>query len=157
MPYAASPWLDFDVPSNRWTQGRSPLFFPNGKASRRGAADAMPCWRWWGSSRVALSSHRRSRPRSFPPDSKATGAGTSMRCAPRGGSGGRGIEPVGANDGRIALYRAEHEPLLARPAVAVEGAIADALRELLARRGAVFFGDIARALGGFPGDVLDAL
>jgi ATP-dependent Lhr-like helicase len=68
-----------------------------------------------------------------------------------------GLEPVGTNDGRIALYRAEHEPLLARPVVPVEGAIPDAMRELLARRGAGFFGDILRALGGFPGDVLDTL
>ena len=68
-----------------------------------------------------------------------------------------GVEPLGANDGRIALYLAEHEPLLSRPASPVEGAIADALRELLARRGAVFFADVARSLGGFPNDVLDVL
>jgi ATP-dependent Lhr-like helicase len=68
-----------------------------------------------------------------------------------------GVEPLGTNDGRIALYRAEHEPLLARSSTPVEGSVADALRELLGRRGAVFFADIARTLGGFPNDVLDVL
>jgi ATP-dependent Lhr-like helicase len=68
-----------------------------------------------------------------------------------------GIEPLGTNDGRIALYLAEHEPLLARPSLPVEGTAADALRELLGRRGAVFFAEIVRTLGGFPGDVLDVL
>jgi ATP-dependent Lhr-like helicase len=68
-----------------------------------------------------------------------------------------GVEALGANDGRVALYLAEHEPLLARPASPVDGPVADALRDLLGRRGAVFFADVVRALGGFPGDVLDVL
>ena len=68
-----------------------------------------------------------------------------------------GLEPVGANDGRIALYRTEHEPALARHASPVEGPLADALRELLGRRGAVFFADIARAIGGFPNDLLEVI
>jgi len=68
-----------------------------------------------------------------------------------------GLEPVGASDGRIALYLAEHEPLLARPAAPVAGSVAAAVREALARRGAVFFADIAREVGGFPNDVLSAL
>jgi ATP-dependent Lhr-like helicase len=71
-----------------------------------------------------------------------------------------GVEPLGLNDGRIALYLAEHEPLLARGArgsTPVEGSVADALRQLLGQRGAVFFADIARTLGGFPNDVLDVL
>jgi ATP-dependent Lhr-like helicase len=68
-----------------------------------------------------------------------------------------GIEPLGGNDGRIALYLAEHEPLLARAVLPVEGPIADAIRDLLDRRGAVFFADIARTLGAFPNDLLDVL
>ena len=68
-----------------------------------------------------------------------------------------GLEPVGAVDGRVALYLAEHEPLLARASTPVEGSTADGLRDLLARRGAVFFADLARTLGGFPNDVLDVL
>ncbi len=68
-----------------------------------------------------------------------------------------GVETLGANDGRIALFPAEQEPLLARATTPVEGAAAAAIRDLLSRRGAVFFADIARAVGGFPNDVLDAL
>jgi ATP-dependent helicase Lhr and Lhr-like helicase len=68
-----------------------------------------------------------------------------------------GLEPIGANDGRIALYLAEHEALLAREIVPVEGATATAIRGVLARRGAVFFAEIVREVGGFPNDVLEAL
>ena len=70
-----------------------------------------------------------------------------------------GVEPLGASDGRIALYLAEHEALLDAPATPRRGpdrgaAVRDAA---LAPRGAVFFAEIAREVGGFPGDVLDAL
>ena len=68
-----------------------------------------------------------------------------------------GIEASGTHDGRIALYPAAHEPLLARPIVRAEGAVAARIRELLERRGAVFFAEIARVVGGFPGEVLAAL
>jgi ATP-dependent Lhr-like helicase len=64
---------------------------------------------------------------------------------------------LGSHDGRIALYTAEHEALLARPVTPVEGTMAGAIRELLSRRGAVFFAEIARTIGGFPGDVIDVL
>jgi ATP-dependent Lhr-like helicase len=82
-----------------------------------------------------------------------------------------GIEPVGAHDGRIALYLAEHEALLARvlppdpappPGPAHEdpsksagpSAVAIRIRELLARRGAIFFSEIARELGGFKAELI---
>jgi ATP-dependent Lhr-like helicase len=68
-----------------------------------------------------------------------------------------GVESVGASDGRIALYLADHEPLLARTPLPVDGPLAAAVREVLARRGAVFFADVARTVGGFPNDVLDVL
>ena len=68
-----------------------------------------------------------------------------------------GIEPLGDTDGRIALYLAAHEPLLARGGVTSEDPRAGAIRQLLSRRGAVFFADIARTVGGFPTDVLDSL
>ena len=68
-----------------------------------------------------------------------------------------GIEPVGAHDGRIALYLAEHEALLARPALAEVGPVATRVRDLLSRRGALFFTDIARELGGFAGELLASL
>jgi ATP-dependent Lhr-like helicase len=68
-----------------------------------------------------------------------------------------GIERLGQNDGRIAFYPVEDETLLARPATLVPGSSAEAIRNVLGRRGAVFFADIARDVGGFPADVLDAL
>ncbi|MGH7280444.1 MAG: Lhr family helicase, partial [Polyangiaceae bacterium] len=68
-----------------------------------------------------------------------------------------GIESLGQNDGRVALYLAEHEALLARPAEKVEGELAAGIRELLERRGAIFFHEITRQIGGFPADVAHAL
>ncbi len=68
-----------------------------------------------------------------------------------------GIEPLGTTDGRVALYRSGREALLARPAVPVEGSVAAAIREVLARRGAVFFAEVAREVGGYPGHALDVL
>jgi ATP-dependent Lhr-like helicase len=68
-----------------------------------------------------------------------------------------GVEPLGANDGRVVLVLADHDALLARPATPVSGPVAAAVREYLGRRGAVFFADLARAVGGFPNDVLDVI
>ncbi len=68
-----------------------------------------------------------------------------------------GIDALGTADGRIALYRADQEPLLRRPAVPVESPVAARLRAVLASRGATFFADLAREAGGFPGEVLDTL
>jgi ATP-dependent Lhr-like helicase len=68
-----------------------------------------------------------------------------------------GVEPLGANDGRITLTLADHDALLARAITPVDGAVAAAIRGLLARRGAVFFAEVARGVGGFPNDVLDVL
>jgi ATP-dependent Lhr-like helicase len=69
-----------------------------------------------------------------------------------------GIEPIGQHDGRISLYLADREPLLAR----MEGErpsspLHDALRDLFERRGAVFFAEVARHAAVFPQDVLAAL
>ncbi|HEX3775349.1 MAG TPA: DEAD/DEAH box helicase [Polyangiaceae bacterium] len=68
-----------------------------------------------------------------------------------------GVEPIGSQDGRIALYLADHEALLSRPVRPLEGEQAAAIRVVLARRGAVFFSDILRETGGFPNDVLKTL
>ncbi len=68
-----------------------------------------------------------------------------------------GVEPIGPSDGRVALYLTEHEPLLTAPPREAPGAIAATIRELMLRRGAVFFAEIARAVGGYPKDTLDAL
>jgi ATP-dependent helicase Lhr and Lhr-like helicase len=70
-----------------------------------------------------------------------------------------GVSPIGSSDGRIALYTTEREPVLAIPQIEdpPNGPLHQKIRELFERRGAVFFAEIARAVGGFPGDVLDAL
>ncbi len=70
-----------------------------------------------------------------------------------------GVSPIGANDGRIALYMTEREALLATPILddPPSGPLHVKIRELFERRGAVFFAEIARTVGGYPGDVLEAL
>jgi ATP-dependent Lhr-like helicase len=68
-----------------------------------------------------------------------------------------GVESIGPSDGRIALYLADHEPLLAPPPRVATTELASKVRDVLARRGAVFFADIAREVGGFPNDVLEAI
>lgn len=71
-----------------------------------------------------------------------------------------GIEPIGSEDGRVALYLADREPFLARETPANEvpkGQIHQSLRELFERRGALFFSEISRALSIYPADILHAL
>ncbi len=70
-----------------------------------------------------------------------------------------GVSPLGSNDGRIALYTTDREALLATPQIEdpPSGPLHVKIRELFARRGAVFFAEIARSVGGYPGDVLEAL
>ncbi len=70
-----------------------------------------------------------------------------------------GVSPIGGSDGRIALYMTEREPLLATPTIEdpPSGPLHVKIRELFERRGAVFFAEIARTVGGYPGDVLEAL
>jgi ATP-dependent Lhr-like helicase len=70
-----------------------------------------------------------------------------------------GISPIGQSDGRIALYRGEREPFLNPPRLedAPSSTLHDAIRSLFQKRGAVFFIEIARTVGGYPADVLAAL
>jgi len=68
-----------------------------------------------------------------------------------------GVEPIGGNDGRLALYLAEHEALLSRAVVPIETERAAAIRAALARRGAMFFAELLRETAGFPNDVLSTL
>ena len=68
-----------------------------------------------------------------------------------------GLEPLGSSDGRVALYLAEHEPLLARTPTPIEGELQAKLRALFEAHGALFFGDLARRLGGYPREIADAL
>ncbi|PRQ10128.1 DEAD/DEAH box helicase [Enhygromyxa salina] len=69
----------------------------------------------------------------------------------------RGFEALGNDDGRIALYLSGHLAALAPSAEPVEGELAAKLREQLSRRGAMFFADLERALGGFRNELLVTL
>jgi ATP-dependent Lhr-like helicase len=68
-----------------------------------------------------------------------------------------GVEPHGASDGKIALYRAEKVGLLAPVSAPASGELQARLRAELAHGGALFFADLSRRLGGFPRDLLRAL
>ncbi len=69
-----------------------------------------------------------------------------------------GLEPIGSNDGRIALYRSDREPLLARSSgEAPTTPLHATLRELFEKRGALFFAEIKRSVPTYPQEVLGAL
>ena len=78
-----------------------------------------------------------------------------------------GVEPIGETDGRIALYLADniaelHTPAAAKlqtdPSENPLGEKQQQILELLASRGAMFFGALHEAVGGgFPGETIDAL
>ncbi|MEM1304242.1 MAG: DEAD/DEAH box helicase, partial [Planctomycetota bacterium] len=77
----------------------------------------------------------------------------------------RGVEGLGSNDGRIALYLADHADLLAPLPTAGDANADDGppdptevqLRELLTESGALRFDEIKKLTGAFPNDLLDAL
>ena len=74
----------------------------------------------------------------------------------------QGVESLGTNDGRIALYLTDQFPLLRRLPQPTEGEgeddpIGHAIRSLLGRRGALFFDEISHGVGAFPNDVLASL
>ena len=73
----------------------------------------------------------------------------------------RGLEPLGPSDGRVALYLTDRASLLAPPArpltAASEGPLAAEVRALLAKRGALFFPDLAAETGAFAGDLVAVL
>lgn len=73
----------------------------------------------------------------------------------------QGVESLGQNDGRIALYLTDRFPLLGRLPLGIEpddeDEIDQKVRELLAERGALFFDEIARSTGVFPNDLLAGL
>ena len=69
----------------------------------------------------------------------------------------RGIEPLGASDGRIAFYRADHYARLAPPVTPVAGELAEALRAHLRQHGASFFAELVARTRAFPPDVLETL
>ena len=69
----------------------------------------------------------------------------------------RGFDSSGKGDGRIGLYLADSYLSLCRATETVEGELHDQIREMLAARGASFFDDVAKSLGGFRNDALNAL
>jgi ATP-dependent Lhr-like helicase len=64
----------------------------------------------------------------------------------------RGVAPLGASDGRVALYVREHYLLLAPPPSEAEGDLAREILSIMERQGAVFYADLATATGAFVGD-----
>jgi ATP-dependent Lhr-like helicase len=69
-----------------------------------------------------------------------------------------GIEALGANDGRIALTLGENADALGRrPSDVPLSELAGKLLALFETRGALFFHDVSRAIGGFPNDLVAAL
>lgn len=72
----------------------------------------------------------------------------------------RGVEPLGPNDGRIALYLTDRYRLLAPLATTAtneEELLTPKVREILTSRGAHFFSDLALETGAFPADLVSAL
>jgi ATP-dependent Lhr-like helicase len=78
-----------------------------------------------------------------------------------------GVEPIGEADGRVALYLSDkiaelHTPSIAKLQVDLLqnplGEKQQQILDLLASRGAMFFGALHEAIGGgFPGETIDAL
>ncbi len=69
----------------------------------------------------------------------------------------RGVEPIGAGDGRVAFHLAERYALLAAPTTEPAHPRAADILAVLERRGAVFFSDLVTQVGGFANDILEAL
>ncbi len=69
----------------------------------------------------------------------------------------QGVRALGQADGYVALYLADDRALLSPDPVPAEGELTGRVRAALAERGASFFDDIVAHVGGFPGEVLEAL
>ena len=69
----------------------------------------------------------------------------------------RGLESLGAADGRIALYRAENYAHLAPASSPVPGELADKIRQLLFQGGASFFAELVAGTRALPNELLDTL
>jgi ATP-dependent Lhr-like helicase len=73
----------------------------------------------------------------------------------------RGCESIGSDDGRIALYLADDEPVLHEARGISEthhaGELHEQIRDVLRSRGASFFGDITQELHVYRPEVLEAL
>lgn len=69
----------------------------------------------------------------------------------------QGAGALGSEDGRIAFYLTDHFASLGRPGDPVDGEFEGKIREALQRRNAVFFDELARNIGGFKNDLIEAL
>lgn len=69
----------------------------------------------------------------------------------------QGVEALGADDGRIALYPRHLFFTLGRPPLHLEGELPGRILACLARRGAIFFKDLENELQTFPADILATL
>jgi ATP-dependent Lhr-like helicase len=69
----------------------------------------------------------------------------------------RGVAAVGPRDGRVALYLPDRYRLLGAAPGRAEGDLAGKIRNLLERRGALFFSDLVLETGAFPRELVDAL
>ncbi len=69
----------------------------------------------------------------------------------------RGVSSLGSKDGRVALYLAEHYPLLAPSVEPLEDPLAEAIREALSAGGALFFRDLVAHTGRLSSEVFEAL
>ncbi|MBK8938610.1 MAG: DEAD/DEAH box helicase [Polyangiaceae bacterium] len=69
----------------------------------------------------------------------------------------RGVEPMGPSDARVCFHTTERATLLGPASRTPEHPLASRVLEVLELRGAIFFSDLAARVGGFSGDVLEAL
>lgn len=69
----------------------------------------------------------------------------------------QGDGALGSEDGRIAFYLTDHFASLARPIEPVDGELEQKIRDALKLRNAIFFDELARGIGGFRNDLIDAL
>ena len=69
----------------------------------------------------------------------------------------RGAGALGPDDGRVAFYLIDHFARLVQPCPPTEGDMEEKIRASLSVRNAVFFDDLAREIGGFRNEIVDAL
>lgn len=69
----------------------------------------------------------------------------------------QGAGGLGGEDGRVCFYLTDHFASLAEVQSPVEGELEEKIRLALSRRNAIFFEDLARDIGGFKSDLVDAL
>ncbi|HEY0983924.1 Lhr family helicase [Schlesneria sp.] len=69
----------------------------------------------------------------------------------------QGAGALGPDDGRVAFYLVDHFARLAPPILPTEGDLEEKIRASLSRRNAVFFDELAREIGGFKNEIIDAL